>query len=364
MRRLSTGVALLCLLVPALAGCGSDDNGGSEETGSVSVSGAFGEAPKVTYDAPYTVTKVSSEVLEKGDGETVEDGDFAFINLYIGNGFTGKEASSSWTAPDPEPTATETPDPSESPSADDGKQKKGDNKKGKKGKKEGDTEGALSAPIEDPTPEMVQISKETTLKPIYDAIAGHQVGSRVLVSAPGEDAFGLGGADYNIGNADTTVFVVDIVARAAATVDSSGAVQPKNAPSVIESDGKVTGLDFADAPKKAGDKLRVETLVQGDGTAIAKGDQVALRYLGQVWGKKKVFDTNWDADVPGVGGRPATIADGGLIEGWVKGLVGVKAGSRVMLIIPSDLGYGDKGSGKDIKPGDDLVFVIDVLGVA
>lgn len=357
LRRLSTAVAMACLLVPALAACGSDDSD-AEATGSVSVSGAFGEAPDVTYETPYAVTKVETDVLEKGDGEVLEEGDLAFLNIYVGNGYNGEVATSSWpgqvTVAEEEPTEEET-----------STGKKNKDRKKKADSDEGDTEGALAAGDEEPTPEMVTVNSESTLKPIYDGIVGQPVGTRVRVSAPGEDAFGYGGAEYGIGNADTTVFVIDIVSKTTAQLDASGAeTEPKNLPSVIESDGKVTGLDFSNAPKKAGDKLRVVTLLEGSGKKVKKGDQVALRYLGQRWGKKKVFDSNYDAEVPGVGGSPATIADGALIDGWVQGLQGVKEGSRVMLVIPSDLAYGEQGSGDDIPPNSDLVFVVDVLAVA
>ena len=93
-----------------------------------------------------------------------------------------------------------------------------------------------------------------------------------------------------------------------------------------------------------------------------------MYYLGQVWDAKKPFDNNYDAEFPGIAGangqvEPITIGEGNVIKGWDQGLIGVKAGSRVLLEIPAKLGYGKKGSGKLIKGGDTLVFVVDVLGV-
>ena len=79
-----------------------------------------------------------------------------------------------------------------------------------------------------------------------------------------------------------------------------------------------------------------------------------------MWGKGDApFDESYSQE-------PATftLADGQLIAGWVKGLKGVKLGSRVMLIIPPSLGYGAQGGGQDIPPNSTLVFVIDVLGIA
>src|SRR5699024_195728 len=118
------------------------------------------------------------------------------------------------------------------------------------------------------------------------------------------------------------------------------------------------GFDFSKAPAEA-PRLRKVTLVQGDGAPVQKGSYLAMRYLGQVWGSDKVFDENYSKQI-----TPFQIGTGNLIKAWDQLLVGVKAGSRVMLIVPSEFGYGDKGQGKDIKPGDDLVFVVDVLGSA
>nr|MTA38309.1 peptidylprolyl isomerase [Actinomycetota bacterium] len=62
-------------------------------------------------------------------------------------------------------------------------------------------------------------------------------------------------------------------------------------------------------------------------------------------------------------GEPATFSTQGVIQGFHDALVGQKVGSRVVVIIPSELGYGDTGSGDQIKGGDTLVFVVDILGV-
>lgn len=50
-----------------------------------------------------------------------------------------------------------------------------------------------------------------------------------------------------------------------------------------------------------------------------------------------------------------------MIEGWSQGLAGQTVGSQVLLIVPSDLGYGDSGSGDTIPGGATLVFVVDIL---
>ncbi len=357
MRRVSTSLAIVCLLTAGLAACGSDTDAGDE--GSVKVTGAFGELPEVTYESPYVVTSTEVDVLTEGDGDVIESGDAAFVNIYIGNGFTGKQALSTWVIPG----AAEYPIDEPSDEATDESESKKDNKKNKKDS--GDTESVAAAEDDEvvATPELIAFTSGASIKALEQAVIGHAVGSRVLVSAPGADAYGYAGSDLGLGNEDTTVFLVDIVAKVRPSVDTSAAVAPDGLPTVVEEGGKVTALDFTDAAKKAGNKLRVETLVEGDGPAIEKNSLVALRYLGHIWGKKKSFDSNWDAELPVIGSTPLTVGIGAVIEGWDEGLIGVKEGSRVLIVIPSDKAYGKDGKGDDIPPNSDLVFVIDVLGV-
>ncbi|SDC91554.1 peptidylprolyl isomerase [Sanguibacter gelidistatuariae] len=105
--------------------------------------------------------------------------------------------------------------------------------------------------------------------------------------------------------------------------------------------------------------LQVKVLVQGDGAEVAAGDNIVVHYLGQSW-DGGVFDNSYD--------RGATIdfpiGLGAVIGGWDQGLVGQLVGSRVLLSIPPELGYGQRGVPQaGIGAGATLVFVVDVVGV-
>ena len=54
---------------------------------------------------------------------------------------------------------------------------------------------------------------------------------------------------------------------------------------------------------------------------------------------------------------------GQVISGWDQGVQGMKVGGRRQLVIPPHLGYGDRGAGGVIKPGETLIFVVDLLDV-
>ena len=92
---------------------------------------------------------------------------------------------------------------------------------------------------------------------------------------------------------------------------------------------------------------------------FATGDTIVANYLGQIWGGD-VFDNSYDR------GQPLNfqVGVGMVIRGWDDGLVGQRVGSRLLLSIPSELGYGDRGVPQaGIRGGDTLVFVTEILGV-
>ncbi|MFC8924161.1 FKBP-type peptidyl-prolyl cis-trans isomerase [Cellulosimicrobium sp. NPDC057127] len=105
--------------------------------------------------------------------------------------------------------------------------------------------------------------------------------------------------------------------------------------------------------------LQVVVLSEGSGPAVTAGRNIVVHYLGQVWGGQ-VFDNSYD--------RGDTIAFpigvGAVIGGWDKGLVGQNVGSRVLLSIPPEHGYGQRGVPQaGIGGTDTLVFVVDVVDV-
>jgi len=105
--------------------------------------------------------------------------------------------------------------------------------------------------------------------------------------------------------------------------------------------------------------LVVEDLVEGEGTTAAAGHTVMVHYVGVAWSTGQQFDASWD--------RGETfdfrLGAGQVIQGWDEGVVGMKVGGRRQLTIPAHKGYGSRGAGRDIKGGETLVFVVDLLGV-
>jgi peptidylprolyl isomerase len=54
---------------------------------------------------------------------------------------------------------------------------------------------------------------------------------------------------------------------------------------------------------------------------------------------------------------------GQVIAGWDQGVPGMKVGGRRQLIIPPALAYGDRGAGREIAPGETLIFVCDLVSI-
>ena len=315
-RRLSL-VLLPLVLATALTACGSEDGGDSSSSSgksgldAVTITGTLGEAIDVEWDGQMSADKLETEVLEEGDGAEVKADDQVFVHIWIGNGFTQEKSFSTY-----------------------------DQKK----------------------PELVTV--DDNLSPVFaDALEGQQIGSRVGVTAPADLAFGeSGNPQLGIGNKDTVLVVMDLISINEVLDGPEGDAKPAPswAPELVEKDGAVTGLDFANAPKPNG-KLRSATLIEGTGDVVQKTQTITVNYLGQVYGGKKPFDESYSK------GAPASFAIGAgqVIPGWDKTLVGTKVGSRVLLAIPPKDGYGSKGNeGAGIKGTDTLYFVVDILGAS
>lgn len=105
--------------------------------------------------------------------------------------------------------------------------------------------------------------------------------------------------------------------------------------------------------------LAVEVLEQGTGDTVEAGATIDVNYLGQTWGGR-IFDNSYDRR----SSIQFPIGVGAVIAGWDDALVGKQVGSRVLVSIPPQLGYGPRGMpAAGIGGEDTLVFVVDIVGV-
>lgn len=106
-------------------------------------------------------------------------------------------------------------------------------------------------------------------------------------------------------------------------------------------------------------ELVIEDITVGDGAEATSGATIDAHYVGVAHSTGEEFDASWNR------GAPLTfqVGVGQVIRGWDEGILGMKEGGRRRLLIPPAYGYGDRGAGNVIKPGESLVFVVDLVSV-
>jgi peptidylprolyl isomerase len=325
-RPLASAASIVVLATVVVAGCSGSKPAsvaplssgapvpiGSSAASDASVSGAFGSAPtiKLITKKPPTITEVS--VISRGSGTALKVGDLAVVDDY---GRTWRSATTfqntftTASPPDTLPVGT----------------------------------GAI---------ELLGLDK---------ALVGVPVGSRVLVVLPPAAGFAnvTTALPTGVQKSDTAILVFDVKATFAGNAGPNGASVSTGGGALPTVPAGGSGKPTISIPKTAPPTtLSSTTLIQGTGPATVTGDEIVVQYIGQIWATGKEFDSSWSRSIP----AGFTIGVGDLIPAWDKDLVGVKIGSRVLLVVPPADGYGTAGqSSAGISATDTLVFVIDILG--
>jgi FKBP-type peptidyl-prolyl cis-trans isomerase len=106
-------------------------------------------------------------------------------------------------------------------------------------------------------------------------------------------------------------------------------------------------------------ELEITDIWVGDGPVAEPGQMVTVHYAGVAFSTGTEFDASWNRNAP----FRFSLGQGQVITGWDQGVAGMRVGGRRQLVIPPRLGYGDRGAGGVIKPGETLIFVVDLLAV-
>jgi peptidylprolyl isomerase len=259
------------------------------------------KAPGVDFAKPLDVTEPTIKVVNEGDGDRVKANQVANISILAVSGADGSTLEDTFSA-EPEPL-------------------------------ELNDELKTGSPV------------------IYNAFVGTKVGSSLALAIPGQAAAQGAAAQ------PTQLLVIKVVstkdvAQPLAKPEGETVTPPAGLPTVKENDKGVPeiSVDGAAAPTA----LVAQDLIKGKGVEVKETDTLTVNYVGVnlVGGTK--FDSSYDR------GQPASFPLTGVIKGWTQGLAGKTVGSRVLLVVPKDLAYGDAGQG---EAKGDLVFVVDILGV-
>ncbi|MCU1578574.1 MAG: Peptidylprolyl isomerase [Rhodoglobus sp.] len=321
--RTAASLALVAGLLATLAACSATPNGSAAAdctptpsgtvSDAVTVTGDFGKKPTVKINFPTTTDTTQRTVVIQGKGDVAQAKDVVNVDFTLYNGATGAELTSTQYA-------------------------------------EGST---TSFPVDE----------SQFLPGIVKTLECSQVGSRVVGVIPPADSFGeAGSSQLGVDPGQDIVFVVDVVSIAppaeAPLSAPDGADQPATAgfPDVVVGADGSPAVTIPDTAPPA--TLQMALLKKGDHAVVKDGDKVIVNYVGVNWNTKKIFDSSFAR------GETATFSTSQVIAGFTAALVGQNVGSRVIVVIPPDQGYGAAGSPPDIGPTDTLVFVIDILGIA
>lgn len=107
------------------------------------------------------------------------------------------------------------------------------------------------------------------------------------------------------------------------------------------------------------DQFEIKVLKEGTGAQIKSGQTAEVHYLGTLKSNGTKFDSSYD--------RKETfsfnLGAGEVIQGWDKGVEGMKVGEKRKLTIPASLGYGASGAGGVIPPNATLVFEVELVSI-
>ncbi|WP_309108309.1 FKBP-type peptidyl-prolyl cis-trans isomerase [Arthrobacter sp.] len=259
------------------------------------------KAPGVEFTKPLDVAEPTVKVVKEGDGESVKANQIAEVSILA---LSGKDGS-----------------------------------------KLDDTFEGEPLPIE------LNEEFKTSNPAIFNAFVGAKIGSYLAIGIPGQAAAQGGEAQ------PTQLLVVKMLSSKDAPPvldkpEGDTVTPPAGLPTVKENDKGIPeiNVDGVAAPKE----LISQDLIKGKGQEVKATDTLTVNYVGVTLVGATKFDSSYDR------GEKASFRLDGVIKGWSQGLAGKTVGSRVLLVIPKDLAYGDKPQG---EAKGDLVFVVDILGV-
>lgn len=234
-----------------------------------------------------------------------------------------------------------------------------------------DGEQIVSTFAEDATVTL-ELGNETLFPAFREHLPGTTVGETLLMALPASEAFGpMGSPQLGVGPEDSLVFYLEVDSTAPPLTQAEGEeVEPEDGLPGVEADGESAAqidVEGVESP----DQLIVQPLIEGERRAVEPGQLLRVHYTGVTLSDGEQFDTSYDRDQP----FEFQVGAGNVIAGWDEGLVGQTVGSRVLLVIPAAMAYGEapepaddaSATATDAPPaspleGEDLVFVVDILG--
>lgn len=308
-------VALLAAALVLCAGCSGEVNPTQVKSAEgtitgLTVSGEPGTEPGVRMAAPLAVPATRTEVTVTGSGAPILVDQLFVLELTLYDARTGVKAFSTYDR----------------------------------------GQHALAAKTTD----------DTLFPKLSSALVGKAQGSRVVMAMTAADAFASGGVPPpGIRPSDPVVLVADVVAvpptqTITGPSGRSPAVPPGTPRIAVGDIGPESIVTRGLTPPRG---LQVVPLIDGAGPPVRDRSLITLNYLGQQWGASDPFEDTYfkEPDLIALGTGMAPPA-------WERSLVGLRRGSRVLVIAPAALAGVPGIKGPQVRGT--IAWVIDVLGVS
>jgi FKBP-type peptidyl-prolyl cis-trans isomerase len=139
------------------------------------------------------------------------------------------------------------------------------------------------------------------------------------------------------------------------------ALQKKRSNAIAEKNLETSKNFFAENAKKEGvvslpSGLQYKELQAGSGKSPKAEDGVTVHYRGKLLNGQE-FDSSFKRN------KPATFKVNRVIKGWTEALQLMQEGDKWEIYIPPELGYGERGAGRNIPANSALIFEVELISV-
>lgn len=253
-------------------------------------------APEVEFDAPLDITEQGARVMTEGDGAALEAGQNVSVHVLSLNPEDGSPLQNSYEAGAPQ-----------------------------------------TLPLDEELQEVYP--------PLYEVLLGSKVGSHVAFAIPAEE---------EVPQSQDVLLMLQVISaenppQKLSSEEVAELEEAGQLPTVTLDDEGVPSIEFPDNEAPA--DLVVKVIEEGTGEEVTEADTIAANYTGWSW-QGEQFDSSFDR------GEPSEFPLSGVIPGWTQGLSGLKVGAKVLLVIPSDMAYGDQPAQGPAGP---LAFYVEIV---
>ncbi|KJY52766.1 Peptidyl-prolyl cis-trans isomerase [Bifidobacterium coryneforme] len=331
----------LCAGLSACSSSSDAPKSASDTMNGISAKGKPGSKPEISFDTPLKVENQSHQVIQKGDGDVIQDGDRVCTRSVAIDSKTGKEINSTWDEEKPECSIVI--DKTSIPAYYDvfrGQKINTTIAIGIDDQQEGGQSGS---------------SKDSQGSSYIMALfRGQKINTTIAIGIDDQQEGGQSGSSKD-SQGSSYIMALTFVSKTKDLKRAEGEKVkdvPADLPKISLSNTGKPSLDLNNY--KPTNTLVSQTLIKGKGAKVGEHQTISANYTGWLASDGKQFDSSWDR------GQASDFSLDQVVKGWQQGLAGQTVGSQVLVIVPPDLGYGDQEK-SGIPANSTLIFVVDIL---